>query len=127
MLETFEVREWNEPFAETMQQEAIHQLENGSILFFPQLAFRLLPEENYFLSPDHADPHAKNISYYAKNQTLWGVQRLTDEQRLQLINLLDRFSWHAARLIKTLLPCYANHLTIGRTSFRPVQISGRKT
>ena len=127
MLQTFEARQWNECFPESTKQQAVNCLENGQILYFPELAFSLTPDETYFLSPDHADPQAKNISYHAKDQKLWGVQRLADEQRMQLTSMLDRFSRYATQLIKTLLPLYSQHLTIARTSFRPVQISGRKT
>ena len=127
MLKTFSARQWDEQFSDAARQEAVDNLENGQILYFPELAFSLAPEETFFLSPEHADPHAKNISYHAQSQKLWGVQRLTDEQRLQLTHMLDRFSRYATGLIRTLLPRYAAHLTIARTSFRPVQISGRKT
>jgi hypothetical protein len=127
MLQTFQARQWNESFSAPTTQQAINSLENGHILFFPELAFSLTPEENYFLSPDHADPQAKNISYHAKEQKLWGVHRLTDDERLKLTSMLDRFARYATQFIKTLLPHYSQHLTIARTSFRPVQISGRKT
>ena len=125
MLQTLATQNWNETFSTSEQQQAANQLENGSILFFPEMAFTLKPNESFFLSPEHADPHAKNISYHA--QHLWGVQRLTDDEHIQLINMLDRYSQHARNLIAALFPGYAAHLTIARTSFRPVQICGRKT
>ena len=127
MLKTLEAHQWDQCFSDSAQQQAINHLEDGHILYLPQLAFTLSTEEKYFLSPDHADPHAKNISYHAENQKLWGVQRLTDMQRLQLTGMLDRFSRYATELVKTLFPRYFQHLTIARTSYRPVQICGRKT
>ncbi len=127
MLKTFSTQQWNEHFPDSAQQQAIHSLENGHILYFPELAFSLSAEEQVFLSPDYADPHAKNISYQAAQGRLWGVQHLTDEQHAQLKTMLDRFSRYAFELIHGLLPRYAQQLKIGRTSFRPVQIAGRKT
>jgi hypothetical protein len=127
MLQSFQVNQWNENLSAATKQQAINSLEHGQILYFPDLAFALTPEETFFLSPDHADPSSKNISYSAKDQKLWGVQRLTDEQRKQLIAMLDRFSRYATLLIKNLFPNYHQQLVIARTSFRPVQISGRKT
>ena len=111
MLETFQANQWNENFSAATAQQAINSLENGHILFFPELTFSLTPEEKYFLSPDHADPQAKNISYHAKEQKLWGVQRLTDGERLQLTSMLDRFSRYATQFIKT---CYRFTVNISR-------------
>ena len=84
-------------------------------------------EEQQFLSPDFADPHAKNISFQASTNKLWGVQHVSDKQHQQLKLLLSRFSKHAFELIKGILPHYAMQLTIARTSYRPVQITGRIT
>jgi|SRR5579885_139875 hypothetical protein len=127
MLHTFTTQKWNEHFPDSTQEQAINNLEDGQILYFPQLTFSLSPEEQFFLSPDYADPHAKNISYNIKDHKLWGVQHLSDSQHNQLKAMLDRYSRYAHGLIQNLLPRYAQQMMIGRTSFRPVQISNRKT
>ncbi|MBV9576310.1 MAG: Kdo hydroxylase family protein [Gammaproteobacteria bacterium] len=127
MLRTFTTQQWNEHFPDSTQQQAINSLEDGQLLYFPTLAFSLLPEEQIFLSPHFADPRAKNISYHAERRKLWGVQHLTDKQHEEMKTLLHRFSRHAFNLIKGLLPRYAQQLMLARTSFRPVQISGRTT
>lgn len=127
MLKNFLNQQWNEHFPDSIQQQAINCLENGQILYFPHLAFSLTPEELVFLSPDIADPHAKNIGYQPEHRKLWGVQHLSDEQRLQLKAMLDRFSRYALSLIQELLPRYTQQLIMARTSYRPVEISGRKT
>jgi hypothetical protein len=127
MLKTLATSNWDESFSHIIQQDAIKSLEGGQILHFPGLPFNLLREETYFLSPDHADPHTKNISYQPECGKLWGVQRLNDEQRLQLKEMLDRFSRYALCLVQALFPLYSKQLVIARTSFRPVEISGRKT
>lgn len=127
MLHTFPVQEWQTTFDSETQHQAIENLESGQILFFPKLSFALLPHEQRFLSPDYADPHAKNISYHAKQHKLWGVQHLTDNQHLELKNMLDRFAHQALQFVNALLPQYSSSLTMARTSFRPVQISNRKT
>lgn len=127
MLHTILTPEWTETFTPEVQQQAINRLETGEILYFPNLNFPLLETENDFLSPDYADPHAKNISYQPDRKTLWGVQRLNDRSRTQLKNMLDRFAWYARSFTHNLLPAYKEKLIIGRTSYRPIQISGRKT
>src|SRR5579862_1926788 len=127
MLRTFSNRQWNDYYPDSAQQQAIKSLENGQILYFPELSFPLSLDEKIFLSPDFADPHAKNISYHPRKNKLWGVKQLSDAERMQLKSMLKRFSDNAFRLIKELLPRYAPHLTIERTSFRPVEISDRVT
>lgn len=127
MLHTFTSQKWNEHFPDSTQQQAIKNLEDGDILFFPQLAFSLQPEEQQFLSTEFADPDAKNISYHAERKKLWGVCHLSDGQHSQLKAMLDRFSRSAFNLIQEILPRYSQQVTVARTSFRPIQISDRKT
>ncbi len=127
MLQTFSTRKWNERFPDSTQLQAINYVENGQILYFPQLTFTLTPDEQFFLSPHFADPHAKNISYQTDRNKLWGVQHLTDAQHEQLKSMLERFCKHSFGLIKALLPHYSRQLIIARTSYRPVQIDGRRT
>ena len=127
MIATFSARNWNDFFQAPTQQNALDSLENGQILYFPHFPFALSTEETCFLSPDYADPHSKNIGFDLKTNTLWGVQHLSDEQHIQLKSLLTRFSHSATNLVQRLLSHYANNLILGRTSFRPVEISVRKT
>lgn len=127
MLHTLSTQQWNDHFPDSIQQQAIKSLENGRIIYFPELAFSLTKEEQRFLSPDFADPHSKNISFHANTNKLWGVQHVSDQQHQQLKLLLSRFSKHSFELIKGILPHYAMQLIIARTSYRPVQITGRVT
>jgi hypothetical protein len=127
MLKTFLTHQWNEHFPDSAQQQAIKSIESGQILYFPQLAFTLTPEEQIFLSPDYADTHAKNISYNSATNKLWGVRNLDDAQQIQLKLMLDRFSRYSFELIKELLPRYSQQLMMARTSYRPVQVTGRKS
>ena len=127
MLQTFSTQQWQETFSSPIQQQAIEHLENGQILFFPRLTFTLTSEEKNLLSPEYADPHSKNIGYQSHTNKLWGVQHLSDEQHIQLKCMLDRFCNQALDFVHQILPPYKPHLNLGRTSFRPVQISQRKT
>lgn len=127
MLHTLTNQNWDGYFAESVQQHAIESLETGRILFFPDLNFVLNPNEKAFLNPDYADPNSKNVSYSAAQKKLWGVRNLTDAEHIALKAMLTRFSKSATELINNLFPRYATQLILGRTSFRPVQISNRKT
>jgi hypothetical protein len=127
MLHTFLTQDWTEHYPDSIHQQAIKSLEEGQILHFPKLPFLLSSAEQRFLTPDYADPNAKNISYHSQSNKLWGARGLADEQYLQLKSMMDRYSHYAFRLVKEILPRYAQQLQIARTSFRPVQISGRQT
>lgn len=127
MLHRITAKEWDTSFPLDVQQQAIQSLENGQILFLPELAFPILTEDRHFVSTQHADPKTKNISYHAESDKLWGVQRLTDSEHTQLKSFLSRYSHYANSLIKHLLPHYADHLMMARTSFRPIEVSDRKS
>lgn len=127
MLQTFSSYQWNETYTSFAQEQAIYHLENGQILFFPQLAFVFKPEENFLLSPYYADPKTKNISFQSERNQLWGTQRLHDQEHQQLKALLLRYATYAKTLIQALLPRYSSHLISGRTSFRPIEIKDRKS
>lgn len=127
MLQTFSTNQWDSEFSFLNQKDAIERLESGNVLHLPNLAFNLDTNEQSFLSPDYVDPRTKNIGFDASAHRLWGTQQLADEQHQQLKNMMARFSRYAHQLVQRLLPHYNNHLIMGRTSFRPVQISNRKT
>ncbi len=127
MLHPFPESKWDERFSEANQHLATDSLEHGQVLYFPQLAFVLLPEETQFLSPDYADPRSKNIGYHPDLNKLWGVQRLIDDERIKLKMMIHRFYQASRKLVEQLLPRYAGPLINGRTSFRPVQINDRQT
>jgi hypothetical protein len=92
----------------------------------PQLSFALLPHESKFLSPAFADSKAKNISFNrSKNSLRCAAISPTDHENLKV--MLLRFSHYAEKLIQHLLSPYARSLELGRTSYRPVEISGRPT
>lgn len=127
MLQSFLSQKWDDHFPDSAQQQAIRSLEDGKVLYFPQLAFQLTPAEQLFLSPEFADPHAKNISYHAATHRLWGVQHLTDTQHADMKAMLHRYSQSAFQLIKEILPHYSRQLIIARTSYRPVEVADRKS
>ena len=53
---------WNGPFAAQIQEQAIDALEQGKVLFFPDLAFPLEKHETDFLSPQTVR-NSKNVSF----------------------------------------------------------------
>lgn len=124
ILQTFHYKDWQEKTSTENQQTAIHALESGKILYFPQLSFTLSEQEKSFLSPDYVDPQSKNISFTASTAQLGGV-RAEPQQCATLTQIMQRYASVTQNLIQTFLPSYIQHLKMGRTSFRPVEIVGR--
>lgn len=125
VLETLDMISWEGPLHTNMAGSAMTALEDGRVLYFPRLAFALLPEEGRFLSPAVADARAKNISFDANTDALRHAVGSSPE--LQAIKaMMQRYARLACALVRMLLPSYANALEVGRTSFRPAEIAGRR-
>lgn len=125
VLTTFDVTHWEHAFSSQEQTTAITGLETGKLLLFPQLAFALSEEEKRFLSPLYVEAKSKNISYNSLTGLVKGTN-CSSQDHMEIANLLVRFNQQAYNLVLSLFPSYKNSLTMGRTSFRPVQVSNRK-
>ncbi len=114
---------WSEEQSSARCQQAIEALEDGKVLFLPQLRFELDEAERVFLQPVMKG-NRKNISYdIATGEVRGGVMEANEEARLRA--MMYRFARSARDLIGSLLPRYETGLLQGRTSFRPVEIVGR--
>ena len=116
---------WDETITMALQQKAVHELEQDNILFFPALSFVIETEEAALLSPQYSDGKAKNISYNCNDHTLRGIDSNV-ETAIKMKAMLSRFNRNATRLINQLFPHYEPYLQVARTSYRPVEIAGRK-
>lgn len=116
---------WNTSFSEEAQRQVLHCLEEGFVILFPHLQFLLTEEEKEFLNPSVVGK-SKNVSYNASNRTLGGTV-LKEDAALRLGRVMHRFADHTCQLLYGLFPKYRSSLKQGRTSFRPVEVSGRVT
>jgi len=106
--------------------EVVTALETGKIIYLPELFFALKEEEKVLLSPQTLIQGSKNISYDPKNKRLKGVH-LQNAQQVPLSQMMSRFFEFAQNLLHTLMLHYQNNLQPGKTSYRPIEIEGRKT
>ncbi len=123
-LAEFYFDRWNDAFSSEIQTQAVSAVEKGKILYFPKLSFSVLEHEKEFLSPAWVSPKEKNISFNRNIDSLKCAE-CPLEKFEQLKKMLRRFSETAEKFIKQLLAPYAPDLQLGRTSFRPVEITGR--
>jgi hypothetical protein len=125
VLEILDVAGWTSPARTNMPTGAVTALEEGKVLYFPRLAFELAEYELRFLSPEATDAKVKNVSFDPNTGIL--KHAIGSPEDLMAINrMLTRYYQRALALAQILLPQYAKALEIGRTSFRPSEIAGRR-
>ena len=123
MIEDLPITSWSGPFDAALKARAVQALESGAVVRFPNLAFALLDTETQFLDASVSDGKAKNISLDPATGTLQATA-LTGEKAQKLGAMIERFGADAASLVEALLPY--RHTERARTSFRPVQVKGRR-
>ncbi|HIF6624640.1 TPA: Kdo hydroxylase family protein [Serratia marcescens] len=113
---TLPLRQW----AAAEASSAVSELEQGKVLFLPELAFPLSEQEMPLLDPALVDPKRKNISYQPLSGKLTGVA--VAEHRQQVQQLLERYYQSCRQLIAGLLPEYqeALHHPTGSLRLHPV-------
>ena len=115
--------DWTQSVDRDLQQTAVAALEDGSVLFFPQLAFKLTDKEARFLTPELVGD-AKNVSYdYATRKISHCA--CSEADKFEVVEMMHRFSGQAKALVENLLPDYKPKLKMGRSSLRPVEAAGR--
>ncbi|BDT67759.1 hypothetical protein os1_19370 [Comamonadaceae bacterium OS-1] len=98
-------------------------LESGGVLYFPALAFTLLPDELPLLRPDVRAPKSRNISQPAHG-VVKGAVGSTGEMAT-LSAMMQRFRRQAVQLVHGLFPRYSAHLRLEPTSYRPTEVATR--
>jgi len=124
VIETLDAVSWREPASTNMRSSAVEALESGKVLYFPRLAFELSETETRYLDPSITDAKSKNVSFNPANGEAKGALG-SDADIAAIASMMRRYADYARKFVETLLPDYAAHLEIGRTSFRPVEIKGR--
>jgi len=124
-IHEIDARHWAQPFLPEQQQDATSRIESGSVILLPRLNFLLQPEEARLLSRGMATD-SKNISYAPSQGRVKGIQ-LPDDHRQLLEHMMARFAGCCRALVDNLFPRYKDSLSMGRTSYRPVEILGRAT
>lgn len=118
---------WNDD--SDVSDEALSDLESGGVLYIPDLGFQFEEREKRFLDDGYLDLSAKNISYDPTTGEVRGLKRTaaaTEEDRRVLGRMLARYAEFTRDLCASLLGGFADRLVIARTSFRPVEVEGRR-
>jgi hypothetical protein len=123
---TLQIDDWGTRLNSSESAALAAELEQGCVLYLPQLSFAFDAEERRWFDPQRTDPKSKNISYDAFTESVAGARG--EEAELEsLRRLLARYRAHAIGLIEGLFPAYTERLRVARTSLRPVRVEGRAT
>lgn len=116
---------WQPHIESELAQAATAALESGKVVYLPRLNFSLDSAQQSLLTMPVVPSGAKNISYNPKNQSISGLDG--DISTVSLLKtLMQRYHHLSTQLMNTLSPQYRAADCGGRTSFRPVEIKGRK-
>lgn len=114
---------WDGEISKGEAQRAVEALEDGRIVYLPNLPFAVRADERRFLTPECLESSVKNVSL---SMDLRGVS-LRGADRSAFATMLERFSNCADELIGRLCPDYDDYLQKGPVSFRPIDASHRVT
>jgi hypothetical protein len=123
-ITTLALTQWRGPFDDATRDAAQDALENGQILYFPKLPFTVGNSENTLLTDSLSNGKAKNISRDPSG-ALQG-DTASAEECAALSAMMGRFADHARSLVLSLFPGYEPTIERARTSYRPVEIAGRR-
>ncbi len=125
ILQTFSAQSWQYQFSQTECESAAKHLEQGGILFFPNLSFALEDYGDILASDQYMQQGVKNISYNSHTDSIKGTT-ITNDTAANIKRCLQDFSYASEGLLQKIIPVYADNMLKGRTSFRPVEIEGRQ-
>ncbi len=117
--------DWTSVPTHALKQAAAEALETGRVLLLPQLSFALRSHEAALLSPTLSNGRAKNISLDPSGRLKHSA--VPPDQHESLRAMMERFATSAVTLVGNLFPGYVPKLERARTSYRPIEIAGRKS
>lgn len=120
---TLERSDWRDASVVDDADGVIAAVEEGKVLYFPNLAFALTDAQRGLLRPELLAEGSRNISLSAEG-TLKGAAG-SGPERVELVQMIGRFRRDAQTLIHCLLPAYTPHLRLAPTSFRPAKVETR--
>ena len=108
----------------------VDALEEGAVVYIPDLGFPIREDERGFFGPDFLHLNSKNVSWDPATNAVRGLKSghpASDAEVAKLGAMMARYAHFGEELLASLLGEYAERLTTARTSFRPVEIEGRKS
>jgi hypothetical protein len=124
LIRTQPYTDWSPEVSPETQAALRRELEQGAVLYFPNLHFRFAPGEERFLDSRYSDGKSKNINLRANDRAVRGAAG-SQQDLADLYSLIHRYAESSEALIHALFPEYGPHMTRAGTSLRPSEIAGR--
>jgi hypothetical protein len=100
-------------------------IEDGKVIYFENLKFKLSKQEKKLFSPNIIEPHTRNISLNSDGSIKGAIGTKEDIKILRA--MIERFRNQAKNLIYSAFPEYKPYLKLAPTSFRPLDVVLRNT
>jgi hypothetical protein len=91
LIRTQPYTDWSPEVSPETRATLRRELEQGAVLYFPDLAFRFQPGEERFLDPRYSDGKSKNINLRANDKAVRGAAG-TAQDLADLYNLIHRYA-----------------------------------
>ena len=117
-----ETTDWHSKFEESLKKDVIEALEDGKVIFFPNLKFEI--KENELPLFNQLNLKVKSLKYNLKEDRLWGAKEIQFENEAR--EMIKRYALSAVSLVENLFPHYKENMQIFNSSFRPIEAEGRK-
>lgn len=103
------------------------KLEEGHILFCPDIPFALPEDERAFLLSQRqvGAGYHKNIAYRPSQDRVTGFVKRTKQEQERLREIMRAYSQRVTQFLAALLPPYASSWRLDYASFRPQEEQGR--
>ena len=121
VLHTLDIEDWQPVIGPALSEELALAVEQGKVIYLPNLGFPLQAAEQVFFSPQWLSGKRKNISL--EGSDVRGAAG-SPELLAQMGAMIARFADQSAALVARLFPRYKDHLRRARTSFRPGAVEG---
>jgi len=124
LIRTQPYTDWAPAVSAETRAQLRRELEQGAVLYFPDLHFRFQPGEERFLDSRWSDGKSKNINLRPNEDAVRGAAG-SAQDLADIHALIKRYAESSEALIHSLFPEYAPHMVRAGTSLRPSEIAGR--
>ena len=124
IIEISQIPVFSSALSEKEASVLTQHLESGNVLYFPTLGFKL-EHSQLLASKACLGKGRKSMTYHSIDGSMKGID-LNNQYIALFNNMMQRYMQFSKDLIEHLCPSYTPHLITGRTSFRPMEVKGRK-
>ncbi len=124
-IKSFDFSKWKPTLTDDEAKNCIQSLENGQVLYFPNLNFQVKAEEQETFSSNLVKARRKSIKYDLLSDRIKACEANITNRAI-IHKMMRRFTNQSLGFVERAFPQYKQHLITGRTTFRPIEIKGQQ-